>query len=434
MPETTAATTIEVAFARSERTLARTIRTSAGTFSSRQDRAPVSEDPLGDWWQARLLGTRPQSERSTRPTLRTVDLFCGPGGLALGLQLLADEMGIDVVSAAAVDQDDAALRVYAANHHARRRVSRSVSTLIDYQVDGKGDRANFVYEPELLEDDWQDLPGNVDVVLAGPPCQGHSNLNNRTRRSDRRNELYLSVPAMAMALQAPIVIIENVPAVVHDSQQVVGTTARLLQDAGYHLSTGVLSASDLGWPQSRQRFFLVARRGVRPLDIKACGAALRSEPRPVMWALADLVEQPFDDRMHLRTELTTENQRRIDFLFDHDLHDLPLSERPECHRDGTTYNSVYGRMYPDRPAPTITTGFLTPGRGRYIHPTQRRVLTPREAARLQGFPDDYEFHVDPTEPATKQQLGKWIGDAVPLPLGHAAALAALGPGWPEGAT
>ncbi|MFN6119677.1 MAG: DNA cytosine methyltransferase, partial [Actinomycetes bacterium] len=60
-------------------------------------------------------------------------------------------------------------------------------------------------------------------------------------------------------------------------------------------------------------------------------------------------------------------------------------------------------------------------------PTERRVLTPREAARIQGFPDTYEFHVDPSRPPSKAKLAKWIGDAVPMPLGHAAGLAALLP-------
>ena len=88
--------------------------------------------------------------------------------------------------------------------------------------------------------------------------------------------------------------------------------------------------------------------------------------------------------------------------------------------------SVYGRLKPANPAPTITTGFMTPGRGRFIHPTERRTLTPLEAARIQGFPDTYDFN-DPAGGApTSQKLGKWIGDAVPMPLGYAATLAAIG--------
>ena len=116
-------------------------------------------------------------------------------------------------------------------------------------------------------------------------------------------------------------------------------------------------------------------------------------------------------------------------LFRSDLFDLPMSERPECHRDGTTYNAVYGRLHPDRPAPTITTGFLTPGRGRFIHPFLRRTLTPHEAARLQGFPDGYNFFPSHANPTTKVNLTKWIGDAVPMPLGYVAGISALGNGW-----
>ena len=88
-------------------------------------------------------------------------------------------------------------------------------------------------------------------------------------------------------------------------------------------------------------------------------------------------------------------------------------------------------LHTDRPSPTLTTGFGTPGRGRYVHPTKLRVLTPREAARIQGFPDTYRWQI-PGEPVPKaQSLAKWIGDAVPMPLGHAATLSALGPGLPN---
>ena len=69
---------------------------------------------------------------------------------------------------------------------------------------------------------------------------------------------------------------------------------------------------------------------------------------------------------------------------------------------------------------------MTPGRGRYIPPTRRRTLTPHEAARLQGFPDGYDFHPYPDRVSAKSQLGKWIGDAVPMPLGYVAGVSVLG--------
>lgn len=117
---------------------------------------------------------------------------------------------------------------------------------------------------------------------------------------------------------------------------------------------------------------------------------------------------------------------RIDYLFDNDLYELPDAVRPDCHKNGHTYRSVYGRLKWENPSPTITTGFLTPGRGRYIHPRQRRTLTPHEAARIQAFPDSFSFLSVEGNDLTKKTLTKLIGQAVPPPLGHAAALVALG--------
>ena len=391
-------------------------------------------DLRGGWLQAYLHGVRSTLESRALPSVRTAELFCGPGGLALGFGEACREIGSRLESEAAVDQDAGAVAVYASNHGTKVRTNCSASELADHRIRGAGDSARYVYEPELIHEDWIPLVGKVDAVLAGPPCQGHSNLNNHTRRTDRRNDLYLTVPAVAIALGADVVVIENVPAVVHDRSQVVRTTEWLLKDHGYHVETGVLSAVRMGWPQTRQRFFIVARRSAPPVPLADVQAALSGGPtRSVTWAIGDLAETPFDQRLHLDVELSEDNRRRIDFLFDENLHDLPNSQRPECHQDGTTYNSVYGRLHADRPAPTLTTGFMTPGRGRYIHPSLRRTLTPWEAARLQGFPDTYDFFPDPKNPPTKLKITKWIGDAVPMPLGFAAGLSALGNGWTRGA-
>lgn len=387
--------------------------------------AKPTGDDLGDWWRAFLHGS-PLTNVEHRGIVRGLDLFCGPGGLALGFSQACAELGYDFLSEAAIDDDAGAVDVYATNHGTRRRISHSVRSLIDFQVRGQGQRAQFLYEPEIIDERAAELVGQVDVVLAGPPCQGHSNLNNHTRRTDRRNELYLTVPAFAIATGASMVVIENVPAVVHDRQQVVASTRTLLESAGYHVTLGRAFADRLGWPQTRQRFFLLARKDSAPMDIEAVGAAIASDQRPLWWAIDDLEDEPIDGRMVVEADYSDENRRRIDWLFDHDEHDLPSSERPECHQDGTTYNAVYGRLHRDKPAPTITTGFMTPGRGRYIHPTRRRTLTPHEAARLQGFPDGYNFHPYPDRTSSRSQLGKWIGDAVPMPLGFVAGLAVLG--------
>ena len=409
-------------------------------FDSRIDPSPGSDfdspaaepDLEGRWLRSYLSGVVPQTLSTAEDrALRTVDLFCGAGGFALSVRQLAAETGHTVVNELAVDVDEAALAVFSANHRTGIAWPRSVASLVDFRIRGHGRDARFAYPPEILNEAVAGAVGNVDLITAGPPCQGHSNLNNRSRRDDRRNRLFLTVPAFAIAAGARAVAIENVPAVVHARDAVVDAARRLFEDAGYKVDAGVIAAGELGWPQTRQRYFLVARRSAPPLPLDSLTRELRAEPRSVWWAIRDLENDTSDDDpMTTLSNLSDENAARIQFLFENDQLDLPPAERPDCHRDGTTYQAVYGRMDRERPAPTITTGFMSPGRGRFIHPTRPRTLTPREAARLQGFPDTYRFVLDPNAPPTRHQLGKWIGDAVPMPLGYVAALSALGPDLP----
>ncbi len=414
--------------------IVKTMSTPGGDFRSSRWAAGPEDEPLRDrWLKSYLLAGKRERHAYTSKSVRTVELFCGPGGLALGFGEACQDLGTRLESEAVADTDAGAVSVFRANHGTkldRRACALSATEIAEGSISLRGDRSAWKDEPYIIHEAWEPLVGKVDAVLAGPPCQGHSNLNNHSRRTDNRNKLYLTVPKVAIALGVDIVVIENVPAVVHDSSEVVAATRTLLRDAGYQVESGVVSAVRFGWPQTRQRFFMVARRSRRPLPIEEVQAAFDDGTRhDVMWAIDDLLKADMNDPLHVETELSEENRRRIDYLFDHDLFDLPLTERPECHQGGTTYNSVYGRLHPDRPAPTITTGFLTPGRGRYIHPVKRRTLTAREAARLQGFPDDYNFFPAPSSPPSRASLTKWIGDAVPMPLGYVAGISALGNGW-----
>jgi DNA (cytosine-5)-methyltransferase 1 len=225
------------------------------------------------------------------------------------------------------------------------------------------------------------------------------------------------------------VIIENVPGVRSDKSGVVQVAKWLFESEGYTVETGVLKASAMGWPQTRKRFFMVASKTNTPIPLSAVGDALAVDPTNALnieWAIGDHEKTPKDNHMFRQAERSPDNKRRINYLFDNNLYDLPDSERPACHRDKAhSYPTIYGRLRPDEPAPTLTTGFMTNGRGRYTHPTQRRTLNPAEAARIQGFPDDYVFDPDGRRPHNCELL-KWIGDAVPMPLGYAVALSALG--------
>jgi DNA (cytosine-5)-methyltransferase 1 len=109
------------------------------------------------------------------------------------------------------------------------------------------------------------------------------------------------------------------------------------------------------------------------------------------------------------------NRQRIEYLFAHKLFELPDAQRPDCHRlQAHSYKSVYGRLRPNEPAQTITTGFLSMGQGRYVHPSQRRTITPHEAARLQCIPDFFHFG----SVSSRTALAEMIGNAVPPKLAY----------------
>lgn len=338
--------------------------------------------------------------------------------------MAANAFGLEIDVKFAVDTDEAALGIYRKNHQPAVIVGRSVKDILDSQVIIKDGTASFYYEPVLVRDELEQFVGNIDLVVAGPPCQGHSNLNNHTRRDDVRNALYPTAAEIAIAVAAKGVLIENVPAVLHDKYQSVQVTRELLGELKWSIDDSVVDATSVGWPQTRKRHFLSATASGGVIAFKEVVNALSSKPRPVSWLLGDIldIESPsFMDRVGRMSE---ENVERINYLFDEDLYSLPDHIRPKSHQSGHTYPSSYGRMRWDRPSGTITTGFMTPGRGRFVHPLQRRPITPREAARIQGFPDSYLFGSD-DQPPSRSLLAKWIGDAVPGPLGYVAAMSVI---------
>ena len=386
-----------------------------------------------EWWFGFLRGDRTWDDPA-KESLAVVDLFCGAGGFGLGTALAASCFDRRAVFHAIADTDIAAMEVYGQSLPVRTRISDSLATIVDYSVDQIGQSPVFDYPPEIMQIDLGIEVGKTDLVIAGPPCQGHSNLNNHTRRNDPRNDLFVATAAIAVALEAEAVLIENVPGVVRSHSDVVDLARRLFVSEGYAVADRVLRMDDLGGWQTRARYFMIAvKNGEQETlhDILSGLASDRPEtcfekrvPLDVLWAIGDLEDCDGNTVFDASPVQGTESIRRIKYLFDEGLYDLPNSERPDCHKDGTTYTSVYGRMRPDRPAPTITTGIGTPGQGRFIHPTRRRLITPHEAARIQCLPDGYRF-MGKGEEAPRKALAKWIGDAVPPYLGMTAVCATL---------
>lgn len=360
-----------------------------------------------------LRSERPPYE-ALRPRVRVVDLFAGCGGLTLGVAEAARTLRLGVDVRLAVDVDADARLVYKANLPGAEVRDGRVEELFDGAVGGTLTAAERAIKKQL---------GKVDVLVGGPPCQGHSDLNNHTRRDDPRNALYARMARAAEVLGPAIVLIENVPTVTHDVGRVVDATVCALRATGYSVAETITDISRLGAPQRRRRHVVLASR--KPtVDVDGILSGLeqrcpRHPVRSVRWAIEDLKMTKSDELMDSASMPSADNVERIAWLFENRLYDLPNPLRPKCHQSDHSYSSMYGRLQWDKPAQTVTTGFGSMGQGRYVHPSSRRTITPHEAARLQMLPDFWEF----TAVKKRGSLANLIGNAVPPVL----AFALIGP-------
>ena len=351
--------------------------------------------------------------RASAQEIRAVDLFCGCGGLTLGIREAARGLGCAFRSVFASDINKEALNIYAKNFQ---------PDIIDNNPIEKSVNGDLGAEMTAEELVFCDKVGKIDILVAGPPCQGHSNLNNHTRRDDPRNLLYLRAVRCAEILKPDTLIIENVPGVLYDTHGVLQTADEYLRTIGYSVSYGVVKMWKIGVAQTRQRMLLVASRVMNNVDLRKIVEQASLPARTMQWVIGDLVDKYDEQSVFNSSALhSPTNQARIHYLFEHDLYELPNEQRPDCHRlKPHTYPAVYGRMHWDRPAPTITGGFACCGRGRFVHPLYERTLTPHEAARVQYFPDFFDFGG-----MTRMGLVWAIGNAVPARAGYVVALPLL---------
>lgn len=360
------------------------------------------------------------SDRWPSPTtevnspVRVSDLFCGCGGLSLGAREACSALGRSFQPVLAIDNDERALRVYRQNFTPLYSPAQRIETILDGALGAP---------PTASERSWRHKLGDIGLVLAGPPCQGHSDLNNQTRRTDPRNRLYDRVGRFAEVYRPEHLLIENVPSVVRGRDGALNATVDLLERAGYMVDSGVVDLLELGVPQRRKRHIVVASLS-KALVIAEVVEKYRVPERGVLWAIGDLRDAVGKGPFERASQCTQENLRRIHHLFNNDLYDLPNALRPSCHKNGGhTYKSMYGRLRWTEPAQTITSGFGSPGQGRYIHPSKPRTLTPHEAARLQFFPDSFSF----AGIRHRTALATMIGNAVPMRLSYVFCLEFLLP-------
>jgi DNA (cytosine-5)-methyltransferase 1 len=345
-----------------------------------------------------LCSSRPVVEKTaTRPLIGIADLFAGCGAMTVGAIEGARRAGVAAELLLAVDHWLPALEVIESTFgiDSDRVAGLDLSGVLEEETsDGAETEERIVGQA-----------ADTDLLLAGPPCQGHSALNNHTRHDDARNDLYLAVARVARLIEPRAVIVENVRGVGRDRRKAVSRCADALKELGYTVKSQTLDLYALGAPQRRIRHVLVASRD-KTFDFEG----LPEQPgRSVEWAIRDLEDVDGRTLFDTASAPSEENEKRMKWLLDEDEFDLPNPMRPACHHDAHSYVSMYGRLRWDEPAQTITSGFGSMGQGRFVHPGAPRTLTPHEAARLQFLPDFMDF--SPVEQRT--DLATMIGNAVP---------------------
>lgn len=353
------------------------------------------------------LRNMPVSASVSSP-VRIVDLFCGCGGITLGCVLAAHDLGRSAEIPLAVDFDAAAIACYRANFPQADAQCADIATMLESDWQAKLTRTEMELRKRV---------GKVDMLVGGPPCQGHSDLNNFTRRRDPKNQLMQYMARAAVVFTPQSVVVENVVGSLRDSAGIVYSVEAIFREIGYTVNVGILDFAALGVPQRRRRMIMIATKGVE-VRVEELQSKYSIGERTIEWAIKDISDQPRDLLVDRVAVPQVRTKKRIDYLFDNQLYELPNEQRPACHRDKShSYDTVYGRLRWDRPAQTITSGFYCMCMGRYVHPEQRRTLTAHEAARLQFFPDYFDF--SPAQSRTK--LAEIIGNAVPPKGAYAVA-------------
>lgn len=328
-----------------------------------------------------------------------MDLFCGCGGLTTGLKLA----GFKVL--AAVECEAGAIEAYQANHQEVLILSQDIRT---------------VTGAALLEGTSLSR-GDLDLLAGCPPCQGFSRMRTLNRGqavADPRNDLVREYLRLVSELLPKSLMFENVPGLASDPRY--HELLEGIRGLGYDAVDEVHNAADFGLPQRRRRLILLAARGIRVQMPKPAPGITGSTVRSIIESLPRPGKS--GDAAHDVAETRQSRIAEMIRLVPHNggsRGDLGPESVLECHRKCAGFYDVYGRMQWDAVSPTITSGFVNPSKGRFLHPDQDRCITPREAALLQTFPLSYNFPMK----RGKCAVATMIGNAFPPELARLHALA-----------
>jgi DNA (cytosine-5)-methyltransferase 1 len=263
----------------------------------------------------------------------------------------------------------------------------------------------------------------ADVVVGGPPCQGFSNLGERVP-NDPRRQLWRHFLRAVKDAEPRAFVIENVPPILKSQEYV--EIVKYANSLGYQVAGKVLNAADYGVPQLRKRAIIIGVKDGMPSHPdpthispakKGLLTAHLQDWITVREAIGDLPNEPTEKNWHIGRNPTPMSLQRYKCIpAGGNRWNLPPHLMPDCwKRKVSGGTDLFGRLWWDRPSVTIRTEFYKPEKGRYLHPVADRPITHREAARLQGFDDTFEFQ------GKRIEVGIQIGNAVPPALAEAIA-------------
>lgn len=346
-------------------------------------------------------------DSTTDSLVSAVDLFCGAGGLTHGLM----QAGIKVD--AGIDIDEHAEYAFTTNNPNTKYIKWDV-----------GHKKYTSIEKLFGESRFKLLAGCA-------PCQPFSKLTQAIDRHQCWN-LLDNFGRFVAGIRPDVVTMENVPELAERGSEVFERFVAKLEASGYHVDWKIVKCEEYGVPQFRRRLVLLASL----LGEIAVPEGRYKSPRrwktvkDTIGGLPELEagEEYEPDRLHVASLLSDLNLKRIKAT-KHDggnRRDWPQRLVLDCHKkkSGDSYHSIYGRMWWDRPSPTMTTLCTGIGNGRFGHPEQDRSITLREAALFQSFPKGYEFWPK-TEKLNRGAVSRMIGNAVPPRLARALGKAIM---------
>lgn len=338
------------------------------------------------------------------------DFFCGCGGTSRGFE----KAGFDIAFALDIDPD--AKRTFTTNFPDAIFCDKSVAAV------SRSDLG-----PALAKHS-----DKLKLFCGCAPCQPFTKQNTEAPKYEIRRGLLSQFGKRIEEFLPDFVFVENVPGLQKVPRSKRGPFPdfeKLLRRLGYHIDYGVVAAQDYGAAQLRRRFILLASRHA-PIKIPKATHGSESTPyRTVRDAIADLPPIKAGEEYngggilnHRAASLSKLNEKRVRASTPNGggRFDWPRSLWPACYKskkaDGSTHSGhtdCYGRLWWDKPATGLTTRCVSYSNGRFGHPEQDRAISVREAARLQGFDDDFVFT------GNLNSMAKQIGNAVPVNLAFA---------------